>query len=262
MNDGWFTAAFYYFKWLLFYSNMQCRKCQIRQAVKHRTKCGTCRSKEYRKNNPLQSAYITLRYNAKRRGKAFDLTFEEFKEFAIATDYIIKKGKQKLSYTIDRIHDTEGYTRDNIQVLTNADNVKKEHRRVMKVKYEWQTREYWSADITPPPYTTTMIRKIIHPFNIETMEIKDGIICRTQEEYTLLLQFKKEYEEHEEFINACLATRQEMGRLETSSLKILNDYCLIEDFVIMYDQLLERLAEEYGIKIFEDTACNASDLPF
>ena len=103
----------------------------------------------------MQAAYQTLRYNAKRRGKAFDLTFEDFQVLAIETEYIIKKGRSKLSYTLDRDRDELGYTKDNIKILTNSDNVKKEHarRRVMKVAYEWETREFWSVDITPEPMT-------------------------------------------------------------------------------------------------------------
>lgn len=57
--------------------------------------------------------------------KEFKLTFEEFKKFAIETNYIQGKGKNKTSYHIDRIDETKGYTIDNIQVLTNSENVKK-----------------------------------------------------------------------------------------------------------------------------------------
>jgi len=87
----------------------------------------------------MRAAYMALRDNAKRRGKAFDLTFEDFQVLAIETEYIIKKGRSKLSYTLDRDKNELGYTKDNIKVLTNSDNVKKEHerRRVMKVKYAW-----------------------------------------------------------------------------------------------------------------------------
>lgn len=82
-------------------------------------------SQEWRKKNPIRSAYTTLKCNAKRRGKVFKLTFEEFKEFAIKTDYINRKGITATSYHIDRIDENKGYTVDNIQVLTNRDNVKK-----------------------------------------------------------------------------------------------------------------------------------------
>jgi hypothetical protein len=75
----------------------------------------------------MRASYNTLRYNAKRRGKAFDLTFEQFKEFCRKTNYINKKGKTASSYSIDRIRPAEGYTVDNIQVLTLAANSLKKY---------------------------------------------------------------------------------------------------------------------------------------
>jgi hypothetical protein len=125
-----------------------CKECQKRKRVKGRTQCSTCRIQKYRKDNPMMAAYINLRCNAKRRGHGFSLTFDEFTEFAIETEYIIKKGKSKDSYTIDRIDNKKGYSLDNIQVLTNFDNVKKQHK-TMKLEYEWETKEFWVRDITP-----------------------------------------------------------------------------------------------------------------
>lgn len=105
------------------------KKCTTKycnnKALKHRTICGKCKSRKYRENNPIQAAYQNLRTNAKRRNKEFDLTFEQFKEFAIKTNYILGKGKSQTSYHIDRIDETKGYTIDNIQILTNTENVKK-----------------------------------------------------------------------------------------------------------------------------------------
>lgn len=73
----------------------------------------------------MRSAFHNLKNNAKRRNKEFSLTFEQFKEFCIATEYHSKRGVHRYSYTVDRIVETEGYHLDNIQVLTNRDNVKK-----------------------------------------------------------------------------------------------------------------------------------------
>ena len=108
--------------------------CQT-TAAKHRTICSKCISRRYRANNPIQSAYQNLRTNAKRRGKEFDLTFIQFKEFAIKTNYIAGKGRSSTSYHIDRIDEEKGYTIDNIQVLTNAENSKK-YRSYLKVSYD------------------------------------------------------------------------------------------------------------------------------
>ena len=68
---------------------------------------------------------MNLKHNAIRRGKVFDLNFEEFKAFAVKSGYMKKKGRFSQSFHIDRIDENKGYTIDNLQVLTNAQNVKK-----------------------------------------------------------------------------------------------------------------------------------------
>ena len=88
-------------------------------------------SKCQRLKNPYKYAYQTLKDNAKRRGKEFSLTFEQFREFAVETDYITRKGIRKNSIHIDRKNEKLGYTIDNIQPLTNSENVRK------YLKYYW-----------------------------------------------------------------------------------------------------------------------------
>jgi hypothetical protein len=83
------------------------------------------RVQRWRKANPLRYAYQNLKGNAKRRGKVFDLTFDEFKQFAVKTEYIGKKGRTAESYHVDRIDPARGYTINNIQVLTNSENMRK-----------------------------------------------------------------------------------------------------------------------------------------
>ena len=63
--------------------------------------------------------------NAKRRGKEFTITLEEFTQFCKETNYIAGAGRSSASYHIDRIDETKGYSIDNIQTLTNAENSKK-----------------------------------------------------------------------------------------------------------------------------------------
>ena len=82
----------------------------------------------------MLSAYHDLKGNAKKRGKAFTITFEQFKSFCVETEYMVKKGIYKDSFHIDRIREEEGYHAWNIQVLENHKNVKKyidycEHKR-------------------------------------------------------------------------------------------------------------------------------------
>lgn len=78
-------------------------KCSTKRCTNERAKsrlfCHKCRKKKYKENNPVNNAYFILKYNAKRRGKEFSLTLEEFKQFCIETDYMSKKGRRSKSYT-------------------------------------------------------------------------------------------------------------------------------------------------------------------
>lgn len=69
----------------------------------------------------------------------------------------------------------------------------------------------------------------------------------TEKEYNKSLI--DEHEEHKAFIADCIATRQRFSSIHPLDLQIIDDYVKIEDFAIMYDQLLERLAEQYGIPL-------------
>lgn len=95
------------------------------EAAKGRTKCWKCVKRQQRERNPIKESYYTLKYHAKERGKEFSLTFEEFEKFCKKTNYMIGKGRSKDGYHINRIDETKGYTVDNIQVLSNSENVKK-----------------------------------------------------------------------------------------------------------------------------------------
>lgn len=116
---------------------MKCKTKFCRnESAPTRKYCYTCISRSRRKNNPIRASYQALKDNAKRRGKAFLLTFEEFKQFAIETKYYKKKGIYKKNYHIDRIDENGPYSVDNIQVLTNTENVKK----FLKYRYDEHVR--------------------------------------------------------------------------------------------------------------------------
>jgi hypothetical protein len=87
--------------------------------------CSACQSRIWRAKNTYRAAYIILKFNAKRRGHEFTLTFEQFKKFAIKTKYIKGKGIFRDNLHIDRKDETKGYTIDNIQILTNSQNIRK-----------------------------------------------------------------------------------------------------------------------------------------
>lgn len=88
-------------------------------------KCGTCRKRRWRENNPLPYCYQTLKYNATRRGKEFLLTFDQFCEFCNKTGYLEKKGIRPQNMTIDRIDCSGGYSVENIRAITMHENARK-----------------------------------------------------------------------------------------------------------------------------------------
>ena len=104
---------------------MSCKHCGSDKTVKGRRVCGKCLYKARKEANPYRLSYTRLRGHAKARGKEFNLTFEQFTEFCIASNYLNCKGIKKESYHIDRIDENKGYTIDNIQLLTNIENVRK-----------------------------------------------------------------------------------------------------------------------------------------
>lgn len=111
------------------------RKCSTKYcrkpAATQKTKCHACRKAEWKKNNPIRAAYCNLRTNAKRRGKEFTITFEEFEKWCEETQYMFGKGRTATSYTIDRIDPERGYSIDNIRVLTNSENVRR-HQKYLR----------------------------------------------------------------------------------------------------------------------------------
>ncbi len=126
-----------------------------RKQAKQGRFCWSCLKSRYAEANPIKYAYQTLRLNAKRRGKVFELTLEQFTEFAIETDYINKRGRSRSSYHIDRIDETRGYSADNIQPLTNEENIKKswKARRLIQGNYNFDTGEmefHTSTEVIKP----------------------------------------------------------------------------------------------------------------
>ncbi len=94
-----------------------------RLAIFGRKICFTHKFARWAKKNPMRVTYKNLKNRAKQRGKEFTLAFEEFKEFCERTNYIALKGIYPDDMTINRIYDDVGYTKDNIEMLTNRDNL-------------------------------------------------------------------------------------------------------------------------------------------
>lgn len=83
----------------------------------------------WRSTHPIESSYSLLKSNAKRRGKVFTISLDYFRLFCYETNYIGKRGRTSLSYSVDRIIDELGYVEGNIQIRTVSENSKKEIAR-------------------------------------------------------------------------------------------------------------------------------------
>lgn len=92
--------------------------------------CNTCRSRAWRAANPMRHAWNNLKTHARERGKTCTISFEDFKAFALRVDYIDKKGIKKDGFHIDRINETKGYVKGNLQLLTNAENNAKYRKHI------------------------------------------------------------------------------------------------------------------------------------
>lgn len=107
-------------------------KCATKFCLGHTTKsgrsryCSKCRSIRWRDKFPLHYSFKNLRVRAKQRGKEFTLTRDEYVCFAVKTDYAKMKGKTSLSLSLDRIDDSRGYSKDNIQAITLRENSRKQ----------------------------------------------------------------------------------------------------------------------------------------
>lgn len=99
-----------------------------RKAKKHRRICSMHIARRWKENRPEAYAFNTLRCNAKRRGKEFGLTLEQFRAFCRRTGYLKHKGQEAESMSIDRIDNTRGYFIDNIRVISLSENSRKADR--------------------------------------------------------------------------------------------------------------------------------------
>ena len=96
-------------------------RCGNPKASKKRF-CHKHHARFQKETNPSGYFYSLLKQNANRRGKEFDLSLDEFKQFCLDTNYMELKGKSAKSASIDRIDHTKGYSIGNIQVLSLRDN--------------------------------------------------------------------------------------------------------------------------------------------
>lgn len=104
-----------------------CRK-RFNQVRNRSCWCPKHKSRIFKRDHPVQYAYNKIKYRAIQRGHAFDLSFEQFKKFAIDSGWLDGKGKEATSLSIDRINETKGYSVDNVRVITLSENTAKQMR--------------------------------------------------------------------------------------------------------------------------------------
>jgi len=109
--------------------NSDGKKCKTKycrnQAANSYNYCHKCRSRKLKQTNPTAYYFNALRNNARRRGKQFEITLEQFREFCTSQEFNPGSGRKKSSLTIDRIDARKGYCIDNIQILTLSENSRK-----------------------------------------------------------------------------------------------------------------------------------------
>lgn len=89
-------------------------------------KTSTERVKRHWQKYPEKAVYNHLCTNAKRRDIKCTISFEDFMEVITGTFYMLKRGLNSDSLTIDRIDPNKGYEKGNLQVITLRENVKKQ----------------------------------------------------------------------------------------------------------------------------------------
>lgn len=103
-------------------------RVQVRRnlrTVQHTT-CITCASRLWRANHPDRDAYRQIKDRALRRGQIFKITFEEFLEAIRGTEYLIRRGTGIGELHLDRKKVHLGYVPGNLQVITTAENLRKQ----------------------------------------------------------------------------------------------------------------------------------------
>lgn len=107
--------------------------CRNRARVQRRF-CCSCRSREQDRRNPLRRLFRNLKAHAKARRKTFRLTFEQFEELALAGGYHVGAGRTRDGLCIDRVDARRGYEPGNLQVITNAENARRERWRQLGIE--------------------------------------------------------------------------------------------------------------------------------
>lgn len=107
--------------------------------VKTKAYCSKCCLRRYRANHPINYAFHAIKDSAKKRNIPFSISFEDFSDWCTETGYAENKGVCRLKNHCDRIDDSKGYEKGNIQLLSERENIQK--RNLDKLKQNQQIDE-------------------------------------------------------------------------------------------------------------------------
>ena len=112
----------------IFAGQKKCSVSRCRGSVRkseHSDKCAKHRYREFRDKFPDKCAFNNLRKRAHERGHSFTLSFAKFKQLwdeGLAKNH----GRGAGFLSIDRISNNEGYSDDNVRLLTYSENSRKQ----------------------------------------------------------------------------------------------------------------------------------------
>jgi hypothetical protein len=113
------------------------------KCLSDRDECSKCKSRKYRKNNPLMAYYHSLKSKAKHRGRVFDITYSEWCRWCEETGYMELKGQGSEDMTIDCHEASLGYTYNNMRMISQHDNCVK--GQVEKSMLHQKNEEWYEA---------------------------------------------------------------------------------------------------------------------
>jgi hypothetical protein len=126
-----------------------------RRKPKHGKYCPTCQKRHWRDKNPMKDAYHNLKSNAKKRGKVFTISFEYFARFAFEEKLLLRRGRSKTSYSVDRIINELGYIEGNLQVLEKSANSSKGSKKLIPIMDEMGYPETFKYSTPSPVFVST-----------------------------------------------------------------------------------------------------------
>lgn len=89
--------------------------------------CYTCKSREWRANNPIKYAFWNLKNRARQRGHVFTITVQDLVDVVTGSEYIERHGRFAACLSIDRVQSHLGYIPGNLQILTVSENIRKRY---------------------------------------------------------------------------------------------------------------------------------------